>query len=209
MGTKHHSPLVAALFGKTRRAVLALFYSRADESFYLRQVSRAANAGLGAVQRELMRLSAAGIILRVARGRQVFYQANRQCPIFSELQQLIVKTTGVVDVLRAALLPLGPRIEIAFLYGSFARGEQARSSDVDVFIVGQASFASVVSALGPAQKKLGREVNPSVFPRREFQSKVRAKDHFLMSVLEGPKILLIGEHDELARMAGQRLAPGA
>jgi predicted transcriptional regulator len=74
-----------ALFGKTRRAVLALLYGRPDEAFYLRQVTREAQAGQGAVQRELQRLAGAGILTREARGRVIHYQANRGCPIFAEL----------------------------------------------------------------------------------------------------------------------------
>ena len=95
--------LSTTLFGKTRRAVLALLYSHSDESFYLRQIVRTAGVGLGAVQRELKKLSEAGIIRRKARGRQVYYQANPECPVYAELKNLVVKTVGVGDVLRAAI----------------------------------------------------------------------------------------------------------
>ena len=92
--------LAAALFGKTRRALLALFYGHPEQSFYLREIARAVGAGQGAVQRELAHLTAAGLLVRLRRGNQVFYQANPQTPIFSELKSLIVKTAGVADVLR-------------------------------------------------------------------------------------------------------------
>ncbi len=134
--------LSATLFGKTRRAVLALLYSHVEEHFYLRQIARTAEVGLGAVQRELKKLSEAGIIRRTIRGRQVYYQANPECPVYPELKSLVVKTVGVGDVLRTALVPLADRINVAFLFGSLVRGDERSSSDVDVMIVGNVTFVA-------------------------------------------------------------------
>lgn len=99
--------LSAALFGKTRRAVLGLLLARPDETFYLRQIVRALQCGQGGVQRELHRLASAGIILRVARDRIAFYQANVACPVFGELRGLVLKTAGAGDGLPAAGPPGG------------------------------------------------------------------------------------------------------
>jgi len=192
--------LSATLFGKTRRAVLALLYSHVEEPFYLRQIARTAGGGLGAVQRELKKLSEAGIIRRTVRGRQVYYQANPECPVYSELKSLVVKTVGVGDVLRAALVPLSDRINVAFLFGSLARGGERSSSDADVMIVGDVTFAEVVSVLGRAQETVRREINPLVYPPEEFQSKLTADHHFLKKVLEESKFFLIGDEYELAKL---------
>lgn len=144
--------LASVLFGKAQQAVLGLLFGRPDESFYVREIVRATRVGQGAVQRELQQLAEAGIIDRVVRGRQVFYQANRGCPIFTELQGLVVKTAGVADVLRVALAPLVDRIVVAFVFGSFASGEPRKTSDVDVLVVGDATFGEIVSALSAAQE---------------------------------------------------------
>jgi predicted nucleotidyltransferase len=210
MGTSRQTAyLLTTLVGKTRGAVLALFYSRVDESFYLRQVVRLAGAGLGAVQRELQRLSTAGILLRKVQGRQVYYQANPSCPIFSELQGLILKTAGAADVLRAALAGLSDRTNVAFLYGSVVKGTATAASDVDLMVVGEATFGEVVEALEPAQEKLRREVNPTVYPPEEFRKKVAGGHHFLQAVLKGPKVFVLGGEDELARLAQERLVNAA
>jgi DNA-binding transcriptional ArsR family regulator len=124
--------LSGTLFGKTRRAVLALLYCHVEEPFYLRQIARTAEVGLGAVQRELKKLSEAGIIRRTIHGQQVYYQANPECPVYSELKSLVLKTVGVGDVLRAALVPLADRINVVFLFGSLVRGDERSSSDVDI-----------------------------------------------------------------------------
>ena len=198
--------LSATLFGKTRRAVLSLLYSHTDESFYLREIARVAAVGLGAVQREVKHLSDSGIINRTVRGNQVYYQANPHCPIFQELKNLVIKTAGVGDVLRAALAPLAARIGVALIYGSLARGKESRASDVDLLVVGHVTFSEVASALGEAQDTLGREINPTVYPPNEFRSKLREGHHFLTSVSKEPRIFLIGGEHELERLAEKRLA---
>jgi predicted nucleotidyltransferase len=200
--------LSSVLFGKTRNAVLGLLFSHPDESFYVREIVRAAKAGLGSVQRELNVLEQAGIIQRTTRGRQVFYQANRQGPIFEELKGLVLKTTGVAEVLVRALAPVARKIRIAFVYGSMARGQQQRSSDVDLFVIGDITFADVVEVLAPAQRTLGREINPTVYPASEFRQKLSQKHHFITSVLRGPKLFLIGDERELAGLGGTGLDSG-
>ena len=198
--------LSRTLFSKTRRAVLSLLYSHVDDAFYLRQIARAAGGGLGAVQRELKQLSDAGIILRVVRGRQVYYQANPQCPVFEDLKKLVVKTVGAGAAVRAALAPLGDRINVALIYGSIARSEEGRDSDVDVLVVGEVTFGEIVSSLREAQKTIGREINPTVYPPAEFRSKLTAGHHFLNTVLRGPMLFLIGDKRELARLAKKPVA---
>lgn len=198
---KSANKLGTTLFGKTRRAVLALLYGHPDDSFYLRQLARMTGAGMGSLQRELKQLSEAGIIIRSEVGRQAFFKANPDCPVFSELRNLIVKTFGVADVLRQALTRLSDNIRVAFIFGSMVSGEFNRSSDVDVMVIGDISFAEVVSALSPAQEILSREINPSVYQPGEVKIGLSEKQHFLRSVFDFPKIFLIGNENELEELA--------
>ena len=193
--------LGTTLFGKTRRAVLALLYSHPDESFYLRQLARMTAVGMGSLQRELKQLSEAGIIQRSEIGRQIFFKANPDCPIYPELRDLIIKTFGVADVLRQALAPLADTILVAFIFGSIVSGEINQSSDLDVMVIGDISFADVVSALSPVQEVLSREINPAVYPPGEFNAKLSADHHFIKNVLSSPKIFLIGNKNELDELA--------
>ncbi len=153
---------------------------------------------MGSIQRELKALVEAGIIQTSVKGKLVYYQANPQCPVYAELKGLIVKTAGVGDILKAALAPLSDRIQVAFVYGSFAGGKERKGSDVDVCVVGMVTFAEIVSALSLAQQNLSREINPSVFPPEEFRTKLASHNHFLMSIIKGPKIFLVGDEHELA-----------
>lgn len=198
--------LADGLFGHTRSALLATLYGHADESFYLRQLVRAVGTGNGAVQRELKHATDMGLITRRVQGNQVRYQANSHSPVFSEIKSLITKTVGVHDLLRSALVLLGSEILIAFVYGSTARQAERASSDVDLMVLGDALFSDVVSALGPAQKVLGREINPTVFPVSEFRSKLAAGNHFLRSIMKEKKLFVLGTEHELAKLAAKQLA---
>ena len=155
------------LFGKTRRAVLSLLFTHLGESFYLRQIVRLTNMGLGPVQRELKTLTDAGIINREKSGNQVYFNANEKSPIYSELKTIIVKTSGVADVISKSLAPLAEKIKLAFIYGSFAKGGEGRRSDIDILIVGDASLREVVAALHKAHDILMREINPVTFSEKE------------------------------------------
>lgn len=190
-----------SLFGKTRQALLALLFTRPDEELLQEQLILHAGLGRGSVQRELEFLARAGIARRTVHGRQVYFQANPDCPIFPELRSLVVKTSGVADVLRAALAHLASRIRVAFVYGSVARGEERRTSDVDVMVVGETTFSEVVDALASAQIALAREVNPTVYPPDEFRTKITAKQNFLVTAIKGDKLFLIGDQRELGRLA--------
>ncbi len=193
--------LCSGLFGKTRQAVLALLYSRADTSFYTKQILDAIKTGRGTVQRELKNLTDTGIIIREVQGRQVYYRANEKCPIFDELKSIVRKTFGVADVLRQCLAPKADIVQLAFIFGSVARSADDRRSDIDLIVVGRISFGDVVSLLSPAEEKLGREVNAVVYPVAEFKKKVKEDHHFVKTALEDEKIFLIGDEEELRRLA--------
>jgi len=197
MGT----PLVAdnlssSLFGKTRRTVLALFFSHPEDSFYLRQVIRMTGAGQGAVQRELKQLAEAGVIERLQQGRQVYFKANRSCPIFSELKGLILKTAGLVEVLRSALIPLADRIEQAFIFGSQARGEARAASDVDFFLVGDIDELTLHKSISQAEGLLNRSVNYTLMSSSEYKRRRQEKGGFFSRILNGEKLFVIGGPNE-------------
>ncbi len=109
-----------------------------------------------------------------------------------------MKTTGIIDVLRESLAPSAERIEWAFVYGSVARATELASSDVDLMIIGQVGLAELTPALRRAEEQLGRPVNPTVYTRKEFATKLHAGHHFLKAVLDGEKLLVLGDPHELA-----------
>lgn len=189
------------LFPEVRKKVLALLLGSPDNRWYLRDIERRLGLAIGTIRRELTGLTSAGIVAKSKDGNRTYYQANIDCPFFPELSGLLRKTAGVVDVLCEAMKPLLKKIKVAFVYGSFATDSAKTSSDVDLMVIGSCRFSEVVDAIGQAQNKLGREVNPSVYPVDEFREKVKAEHHFLNTVLREPKVFVIGGENELARLA--------
>ncbi len=200
MGTKTKD-ISAALFPGTKRKILALFFLNPDEEYYFSEVVRLTGTRQGVIQRELKSLTEAEILTSEKRGRQKFYAVNREHPIFPDLRNIIFKTYGVIGKIREALEPLGEQIRIAFVYGSFARGEEVSSSDLDLFVIGEIGLDDLVSVLSIVEQAMGREINPTLFSATEFRKKWSQKNHFLKSVAKSEKEYVIGSEDEFSRLA--------
>lgn len=193
------SSLAHQLFGQTRSAVLCVLLLRPELSLHVRELARLTGASAGSLHRELRHLADMGLLLREEVGRQVHYRANVGHPVYPDLSQLLRKTAGLVDVLREALEPLGDKVDVAFVYGSMASGTEKSGSDVDLMVLGKASFADLARVLAPAQATLRRDVNPTVMTRSEFSDKLSAGDGFVRSVAAGDKLWLQGVERDLAR----------
>lgn len=182
-----------ALFTETRQRVLGLLYGSPGSTFFLKEILRCTGMGVGTVKRELDRLHGAGIVSLRKIGNQHHYYANPECPIYNELCAIVRKTTGLVDPIALALAPLEKQIDHAFVFGSLASGKESSGSDVDLMIIGSVAFSSVVKALHPVQEELGREINPKIYRKSEWEEKRQAKDSFVMSVIKNPRLDVIGE----------------
>lgn len=185
-----------ALFPKVRQRVLAVLFGTPDRSFYANELIAIAQSGKGAVQRELAGLCEAGLITARKQGNQKHYQANVASPVFAELRGLVLKTMGLGDVLRAALAPLAPTIQLAFVFGSMASQQDTAQSDVDLLIVSPSlRYGEVFGALENASQTLGRTVNPTIYTPEEFERRTAQDNAFVTRVMQQPKIWLIGEEE--------------
>lgn len=191
--------LADALFAKVQQRVLGVLFGNPGRSFYANEVIGLARSGTGAVQRELARLEAAGLVTASRIGKQKHYQANEASPVFQELRALVLKTSGLADVLREALAPAVDRIQAAFVYGSVAKGDDTATSDIDLMVVADnLTYADLFAALDNASTRLGRKIAPTIYTRRELRRRVKADNSFVMRVLEQPKLWLIGGERDLA-----------
>ena len=187
---------------ETLVALLRVFLLRADDSFYQRELADASGARLYLVQRELGRLERAGLITKVPQGNRVYYRANRGHPAFEDLKRVFLKTIALGEALRAGIAQLSGRVRVAFIYGSYAAGQETTESDVDLFLIGDLSSREAAAVLGPVGRELVRELNTAVYPPAEFRRKAREGHHFIQEVLGGPKVFLIGDEHDLAELAG-------
>jgi len=187
------SGLGDALFAGVQQRVLGALFGNPERSFYGNELLRLTGSGKGALQRELDRLVKAGLVTVRSVGNQKHYQANPEAPIFEELRGIAVKTFGVGDVLRGALLPLAKKIRTAFIYGSVARRADTTRSDIDLLVVSDSlGYQDLIKALQTAERGLGRKISPTLYSAVELAKKRSGKNAFVLRVLEQPKIFLIG-----------------
>ena len=200
-----NTPELDALFtSQARVEVLKLFFLRSSGRHYMREVATLTQQPFRAVQRELARLEGAKILQSSREGNRRYFQANRDSPIFSDLRSLLVKTVGLGDILGRALQEELGAIRAAFLFGSYARGTESSTSDIDLMIIGSITGRELSRLLTPAKQRLGREINPVIMQTDEFKEKIVKEDPFIQTVLQEPKTFLIGGNDELRELAGRR-----
>jgi predicted nucleotidyltransferase len=191
-----------ALLPKTRQGILAATLVRPEKAWYAAELAHRLGVPSSSLQRELHDLSESGILNTHRQGRMVYYQANRDSPVFPDLRGLLLKTAGLVDVLAQALKPVAAKVSTAFVYGSIAAGREESDSDIDLMVVGQVSPDDLALPLRRARESLGREINPTVYTPAEFQRKRLANDPFLTQVLDKPRLVVLGNKDELGKVAG-------
>lgn len=190
------SKLAELLFKDYRRRVLGLLLLHPDNAYHVREIARLTGTVAGTLHKELSKLADAGVLVKQSSGNQVHYQANRDGLIFKELASILRKTSGVVDVLADALAPLSDKIYMAFVFGSMASGKASSESDIDLMIIGEASFAEVVKATYSVQEKLGREINPKIYSKEEWNRMLKQQDAFIKEVMAKPKLFVLGAEPE-------------
>jgi predicted nucleotidyltransferase len=191
-----------ALLPKTRQGILAATLVQPEKAWYASELAQRLGVPASSLQRELLDLCEAGILKTHKQGRMVYYQANRESPVFPDLRGLLLKTAGLVDVLAQALKPLARKMTMAFVYGSIAAGNEDSASDIDLMVVGQMAPEDLALPLRRARESLGREINPTVYTPAEFDRKRAANDSFLKQVLDKPRLVVIANKDELGKVAG-------
>ncbi len=188
-----------ALFSRTKQRVMALLFGQPDRRFATMELIGLARSGSGAVQRELDRFVASGLVTVTLVGRQKLYGANHESPIYEQLRDIVEKTAGIADVLRTALAPISAVLQFAVLYGSVAKETDRATSDIDVLLVADdLTLEDVFAALQPAEARLGRRVSPTVYTADEFQRRRKARQPFLTKLLTGKHVVLLGSEDAVA-----------
>ena len=195
-----HAPssIADALFPRVRQRVLALLFGNSDRSFFSNEVVALVQSGTGAVQRELASLAQAGLLTVTSQGNQKHYKANVAAPVFEELRGLVLKTSGLVDVLRSFLVPLAGQIDAAFVYGSVAKRQDTAGSDIDLMVIaGSVGYADLFTLMEEAGARLGRKVNPTIYTPAELAKRIKQKNAFATRILAQEKLWVIGSAETL------------
>ena len=199
------SPILDAITTKVKQRVLAATLLHPERSWYLRELARSLSLAASTVQHELRLFASAGLLTRREDGNRVYYQADTRSPVFRALAELLVRTSGIADVARSVLDPFAAGLDVAFIYGSVAAGEEQASSDVDLMVIGKVPLSDIAAALREAEEQIGRSINPTVYTSEEFIMKIRDGHHFLTSVIKTELLFVYGKADDLAELISRAL----
>lgn len=184
--------LASAIFSESQIRLFEWLFGQPDRIFHLSELRRLSGLGSASVQRELQRLTKAGLVLSDRVGNLRRFQANPDSPVYAELVSLVRKSLGIVPALRDALLPIANRLQTAFIYGSVAKQTDTAASDVDVLLVGEdLSLNEVLELFLPVESRLGRKVNPNCYTPSEYARRCAEKDSFVQRILAQPILSLI------------------
>lgn len=188
------------LSSRSRAAVFKLLFSGSERELHLREIQRRSGLNDSTLRQELKKLVRLDLVKRRKDSNRVYYRANRDHPLFPEIRNLVIKTTGMVQVLHEAIET--QQVNVAFVFGSIATGEETAGSDVDLLVIGDIGLRALSELLSGCSEVIGREVNPYVMTRDEYRKRVASDEHFISHVLKSPKLFVVGTDHDLKAMGG-------
>ncbi|MEI9476496.1 MAG: nucleotidyltransferase domain-containing protein [Deltaproteobacteria bacterium] len=190
--------LADLLSSRARSEIFRLLFGGSEEELHGREIQRRSGLNDSTIRQELRKLVRLDLVWRRKESNRVYYRAKTENPIYPEIRNLVLKTSGLADVLKSALRD--QRIHIAFVFGSIASGEEKAGSDVDLMVIGNLGLRDLSRLLSGVADKVGREINPHVLHDNEFRRRIQASEHFVSTIMRGPKLFIIGSKDELEAM---------
>ncbi len=192
--------ILETLLPRARAEIVRLLFSDPGKELHQRELARLSNLAIRTLQNEVAKLEGVDLLVSRRDGNRLYFRANTDHPIYPELHGIAIKTTGLKERLADALSGFDG-VSLAFVFGSIASGEDNAGSDIDLMVIGKVGLRDLAPRLRPLAEELGREINPHTFSKSHFRERSRLGDAFVGSVLEAPKIFIVGEADELKAMA--------
>jgi len=180
---------------RVRVKLLELFFSQTSEMYYVREITRLVHEEINAVRRELDRMVGFGLLKSEQRGNRLYYFLNQRYPYYQELQWLVAKSTGLGKKFRQLRRKLGT-IEFVMFSDLFAAGQGGKQGEIDVLVIGDVVLSEVDALVKEEQATRGREINYAVFSLEEFDFRKTRRDPFIMDVLYGGRVMVIGSEME-------------
>ena len=180
------------LTSQARSEIMRLLFDGQNHEFYMRELEKLTSMAIGSIQKEVKHLSELDLIRSRRDGNRLYYCANTNHPIYSELVSIVEKTVGISALLKEAL-EKKPQVECVFIFGSVAKNKERATSDIDLVVIGDIGMRAVSKMLAPVQEKVGREINPHIYTAQEFKKRVSEKEHFISAILKGTIKPLIGD----------------
>jgi len=185
---------------KARAAIFTVLFGIDHQELHLREIQRKANLAIETIRKETHNLEDLGLIIKRADGNRTYFTANTEHPLYNEIHQMVIKTSGLKMVLQKALNSVN--IKIAFVFGSIARGNETDESDIDLLIIGDVGLRALSNVLKEPADIIGREINPHIMTLNEFAARKQKEENFITRVINSPKLMIIGTENEFAELAG-------
>jgi len=186
------------LSSRVRAEIFRLLFGLDEKEVYLREMERQASLSLGTIRQDLQKLVKLDLVTSRRDGNRLYYRANTGHPLYPDIRKLVLKTAGLVEILKSVLNREG--VKVAFVFGSLASSKEKAASDVDLMVIGTVGLRALSSWLSGISEQIGREINPHTLTVEEFRRRKEKGDHFLSNVLESPKLFIIGNENDLAEM---------
>jgi len=191
------------MISKVRVKMMKLFFTNTKEMYYVREITRKIKEEINSVRRELDRMLSAGILKSEQRGNRLYYFLNKKYPYFQEIHQMVVKSTGLGKKLRRLRRKLGS-LSFVMFSGRFVRGLVPRQGEIDMLVIGDIVLPELEQLVKKEEERINREINYTVFSDDEFEFRKTRRDPFVMDVLYGGRVMVVGSEDDFV----ERSLPG-
>ena len=188
------------LSSKVRAEIFRLLFGIKEEYLHVREIERRSGLAIGTVQQESRKLLRLGLITRRKDGNRVYYEANKNHPLYEEIHRMVLKTSGLVDVLRKRLDTSA--VSCAIVFGSIAAGTETPDSDIDLLVIGSIGLRCVAKRLSGVAEVVGREINPHVMTVGEFSRRAEKNEHLVKNILKGERLFVTGTENDFEAMVG-------
>ncbi|MBN1472235.1 MAG: nucleotidyltransferase domain-containing protein [Syntrophaceae bacterium] len=190
--------LIEIISSRARAEFFRILFGTDSHEYHLREIQRRAKMAIGTIRQEAKKLENIGLVNKRIDGNRTYYQANKNHPLFNTIHDLVLKTTGLAEILKK---PLSMEvIKFAFVFGSIAAGKENPESDIDLFIIGDIGLRAVSKLLKEPSQKISREINPHIMTSEEFIKRKIGKEHFVTTVLSSPKLMILGNENDLTKL---------
>jgi predicted nucleotidyltransferase len=188
------------LSSRIRAAIFRLLFGFDAKEIYMRDLERRSGFSIGAIQAELKKLLRFELLEKRKDGNRIYFQANKNHPLYSDLRNLVFKTNCLIDIIKDALIN-SDAIKYAFIFGSFARNEETASSDIDLMVIGDLTLRHLTGMLAGLSDKLNREINPHCLGEQDFIRRKNAGEPFINRICEESRLFIIGNENDFKAMA--------
>jgi hypothetical protein len=184
------------MISRVRVKIVELFFRQPNEMFFVREITRQTHEEINAVRRELDRMLECGLLKSEERGNRLYYYLNKHYTFYAELLRMVAKSSGLGQKILKFRKKLGT-VKFVMFSGKFVQTDLSRRQDVDVLVIGDIVLAELEALTAEEEQRIGREINYTVLSEEEFEFRKQRRDPFLMEVLYGSRILIIGNEEEL------------